>query len=197
MSAGVELFRSGVKQLTMREYSKSETAIANIPYVAMILIGAVTIAYAYGFSVQALVGVAGYFAYGIVGAFWIMIFICPYCAYYATRGCPCGYGVISARISKKGDRDCFAAKFRRHIPVIVPLWMIPVACGGMTLWYSFSWPLVGLVSAFVVESCIILPVVSRGHGCVDCPQKDDCPWMARGARGTQQEAKDDGLSGPS
>lgn len=170
----------------MREYSKSDTAIANIPYVAMILIGAVTIAYAYGFSAQAFAGAAAYLAYGIVGVFWIMIFVCPYCAYYATRGCPCGYGTISARIIKKGDRDCFETKFRRHLPVIVPLWMIPVAYGGMTLWDSFSWPLVCLVSAFVVESWIILPVVSRRHGCLDCPQRDDCPWMSRGSQGTQQ-----------
>lgn len=164
----------------MREYTKTETITANIPYAAMIILGALTIAYAYGFSARALAGAAGYFTYGVAGAFWIMIFVCPYCTYYATRGCPCGYGSISAVIRKKGDHNCFAEKFKYHIPAIVPLWIIPVACGGIALWSSFSWTLVGLVVAFAVESCIILPIVSRKHGCVDCPQKDDCPWMAGG-----------------
>ena len=170
----------------MRGYSKLETTFANIPYVAMILMGSVTIAHAYAFSASGLAGAGCYLAYGIAGAFWIMIFVCPYCLYYATTGCPCGYGMISARIVKKGDRDCFAEKFRRHMPVIIPLWIIPVACGGIGLWRSFSCWLVGLVSAFVIESCVILPLISRKHGCVECPQKDECPWMAKGAQGGQQ-----------
>ena len=164
----------------MHEYTKKDTIIANIPYAAMLLIGAVTIAYAFNFSSSSLIGAAGYVIYGIAGAFWIMIFVCPYCAYYATTKCPCGYGIVSARIVKKGDHDCFAEKFKRHIPVIVPLWIIPVACGAVALWSSFSWQLTGLMVLFIVESCIILPIVSRKHGCTDCPQKDDCPWMAKG-----------------
>ena len=169
----------------MREYSRFETAIANVPYVGMILIGAVTIAHAYAFSAFGLTSAVCYLAYGVVGALWIMIFVCPHCAYYATTGCPCGYGTVSARIVKKGDRECFTEKFKRHIPVIVPLWIIPVVCGGIGLWLSFSWSLVVLVLAFVVESCVLLPIVSRRHGCVECPQKDQCPWMARGTQDTQ------------
>ncbi len=180
----------------MREYSKLETTVANIPYAVMTLIGAVTIAYAYGFSAQACAWAAGYFAYGIAGAFWIMFFVCPYCAFYATRGCPCGYGTISARIVEKADRDCFAVKFKRHIPVIVPLWLIPAICGGITLWYSFSWTLVVLVSVFVVNSWIVLPLVSKKHGCVECPQKDDCPWMGE-TQVAQQESEGDSQSGSS
>jgi len=161
----------------VREYTKLETIGANTPYIAMVLLGGATMAYAYGSSAWALTGAAGYLAYGVAGAFWVMIFVCPYCAYHGTTACPCGYGALSARMVGKGDRDCFAAKFKRHIPAIVPLWMIPIACGGMALWHSFSWRLVGLVAVFVVESWIILPIVSRRYACTDCPQKDDCPWM--------------------
>lgn len=163
----------------MREYPTIKTIVANIPYVAMIGIGALTIAYGYGFTATALAGAGGYLTYGIGGAFWIMIFVCPHCAYYSTGGCPCGYGTLAARIVKKGDRECFSEKFKRHIPVIVPLWLIPPACGAIALWHSFSWWLVGLVSAFIVEAWVILPLVSKKHGCVDCPQKDDCPWMGK------------------
>lgn len=163
----------------MHEYSKLETTIANIPYVGMILLGTVTIAYASEFSVWRVAGACTYLIYGIVGAFWIMIFVCPYCHYYATKGCPCGYGMISAIIVRKGDKDCFAQKFKRHIPVIIPLWIIPMVCGGLELHSSFSWLLLGLVLAFIIESWIILPIVSRTHGCIECPQKEQCPWMEK------------------
>ncbi|RME90374.1 MAG: hypothetical protein D6766_13345 [Verrucomicrobia bacterium] len=173
------------ESLTMRKYTTSETIIANVPYVVMVLLGAVTLAYTGGWSAWRFAGVVGYLAYGIVGAVWIMVFVCPYCQYYASTGCPCGYGMISARIVTKGDRDCFVEKFRRHIFAIVPLWIIPVVCGGIALWRSFSWPLVGLVLAFVGEAWVVLPIVSKKHGCAECPQKEQCPWMARGAKDAQ------------
>jgi len=162
----------------MREYTRAQTITANIPYVAMVLMGAATITFALPFSRWAWIGAGSYLVYGAVGAFWIMVFMCPYCAYYATTGCPCGYGKLSAVLVRKGDRDCFSQKFRRHIPVIIPLWLIPVACGGIALFNTFSWWLVGLLSAFFVNSFLVLPLVSRKHTCAECPQKSDCPWMA-------------------
>jgi hypothetical protein len=167
----------------MREYTKWETAVANMPYVGMILLGTVTIAYASTSSAWRLAGAGAYLVYGLAGALWIMVFVCPYCHYYANKGCPCGYGIISARIVSRGDRESFAQKFKRHIPVIVPLWIIPVVGAGVELYSAFSWLLLGLVSAFVIESWIILPIVSRRHGCVACPQKDQCPWMGKATQG--------------
>ena len=166
----------------MREYTRSQTIVANLPYGAMVVLGTATIAFACGFSARALVAAGGYFAYGIIGALWVMAFVCPYCAHYATRECPCGYGIMSASLVAKGDRISFPEKFRRHIPVIIPLWLIPVAFGGIAAWYSFSWWLIVLISGFVIESWVILPIVSRSHACVGCPQEASCPWMARGAR---------------
>ena len=171
----------------MKEYTKFEVIIANVPYGGMVLLGAVIISYFFGFSPLAIAGTALYLAYGIAGALWIMIFVCPYCAYYASTGCPCGYGTISARIVKKGDRNCFPEKFKKHIPVIVPLWVIPVVCGGIALWRSFSWWGVGLIGAFIVEAWVILPIVSKGHCCTECPQKDDCPWMGNSSKLNTEE----------
>jgi len=173
----------------MHEYSKLRTVIANLPYLVMILMGVATIADGFSFSRWAWIGAGAYLAYGVAGAFWIMIFMCPYCAYYGTRGCPCGYGMISAMLVRKGSRNCFSEKFRRHIPVIVPLWLIPVVCGGMALRNSFSWWLAGLLFAFVIHSFVVLPLFSKRHGCADCPQKDDCPWM-QGAGGRQALPQD-------
>ncbi|MGA1870823.1 MAG: hypothetical protein ACMUJM_19990 [bacterium] len=168
----------------MHKYSTFETGIANIPYLAMILLGALTIAYSYAFSAWGIIGAAGYLVYGIGGAFWIIIFVCPSCRYYASTECPCGYGMISSKIVKKGNRDCFTEKFRRHIPVIVPLWIIPAVCGGIGLFRSFSWWLLGLVLLFIVESWVILPLISRKYSCVTCPQKDQCPWMTKVVKDT-------------
>jgi hypothetical protein len=165
----------------MREYSGKQTLLANLPYTLMLLTGAGTIALAFVLSRWAWTAAAGYLAYGIAGAGWIMIFVCPYCAFYGTRGCPCGYGMISATLVRKGAVNCFSAKFKRHIPVIVPLWLIPMVCGAIGLLNSFSWPLSAILAAFALNSFVLLPLVSKRHSCADCPQKADCPWMARTA----------------
>ena len=165
----------------MPEYTRKQTLVANLPYTVMVVTGALTIAWGFGFSAGALAGAAAFLAYGIAGAVWIMIFICRYCGYYDTRGCPCGYGVLAARLVSKGEQECFATKFKRHIPVIVPLWLIPVACGASALSRVFTPGLAWLLAAFVLNSFVILPLVSRRHACSECPQKTDCPCMAQGS----------------
>lgn len=165
----------------MHEYTRTQTLLANTPYALMVLTGAAVIAMAFGRSPAAWVGAVGYAAYGLAGTVWIMFFICRYCGYYGTRGCPCGYGMVAARLAKKGGLKCFAAQFKRHIPAIVPLWLIPPVCGGWALWDAFSPSLAWLLSAFALNSFLILPLVSRRHACSECPQKDQCPWMAKGS----------------
>jgi hypothetical protein len=164
-------------RIGMREYTRWETAAANIPYAAMILLGAATIALGFHLVPWAETGALAYAAYGVGGAVWIMVFVCPYCAYYGTRGCPCGYGTVAARLARKGDRECFAQKFKRHIPVIVPLWIAPLVAGTVALVQSFNGWLLGLVCAFALNSYVVLPLLAKRHSCGDCPQRDGCPWM--------------------
>jgi hypothetical protein len=161
----------------MRQYTKRETAVANLPYAAMILLGAATITLGFPFTPWAVAGALAYVMYGVGGALWIMLFVCPYCAFYGTRGCPCGYGMIAARLARKGDRECFAQKFKRHIPVIVPLWILPLLAGTIALTQSFNGWVLALVSMFAVNSCLVLPLLARRHSCGDCPQRESCPWM--------------------
>jgi len=40
--------------------------------------------------------------------------------------------------SAGGGRECFTQKFKRRIPVIVPLWIVPVVAGGVALVRSFT-----------------------------------------------------------
>jgi len=53
----------------------------------MLVLGAVTIASGFGLTPGALVGAAGCLAYGIAGAVWIVIFVCPYCGHSDSLGC--------------------------------------------------------------------------------------------------------------
>ena len=172
----------------MREYGAFETVRANLPYVGMLALGGLVLGYGYGFSAGALAAAGGYVGYGILGALWIMVFVCPYCAYYDSRGCPCGYGKLAARMVGKGDRNCFSEKFKRHIPVIVPLWVIPVVGGVFAFGRGFSWWLVGLLVLFAANSYVILPWLSKKCSCAECPQKEDCPWMGKAGQAVESVA---------
>ena len=108
----------------------------------------------------------------------MMFFVCPYCVHYGSRSCHSGYGAISAKLARRGDGERFAGEFRKHIPVIVPIWFIPLVAGVVALvTHRFPWWLLALLVVFAVNSFAVLPLLSRRQGCADCPQKDSCPWM--------------------
>jgi hypothetical protein len=154
----------------IRQYSHLQEAADNIPYVLMGLLGAAILAQAWGGWAAVM-----YLAYCVAGAVWIICFVCPHCQYYATRSCPCGYGQIAARwVTRKSDNQ-FARQFRRHIPVIVPLWFIPVVAALM----SRDRQMLLWLAAFVADAYVVLPLTARLYGCGHCPQKSDCPWMLR------------------
>ncbi len=165
------------KHLRVYEYSHLQELVDNLPYIIMIVLG--TAIFLTGIEVTFWrFGTAGfYFLYGIAGAFWIIWFVCPYCHFFDTSSCPCGYGRIAAKLQTKKDDRLFTKKFKRHIPVIFPLWAAPTAAGGIFLLGDFSGAMLALVILFVVDSFLILPLVSKKYGCAHCPQKDMCPWM--------------------
>jgi len=111
-----------------------------------------------------------------------MRFICPACAGYGSRACPSGHGLIAAKLRSRRPGADFARQFRRHIPVIVPLWFIPLGVGAVRLWGTFSWGLLGLVLVFAVVGLLLVPLLSSHRGCSRCPQRGNCPWM-RGRTG--------------
>ncbi|MHA2305822.1 MAG: hypothetical protein ACXACU_10565 [Candidatus Hodarchaeales archaeon] len=165
------------KYRPIRKYSHPQEFIDNLPYMIMIVSGAIILLIGLEMSVLGWIASGLFILYGIVGAFWIIIFVCPYCHYYNTRACPCGYGQIAGKLLSKKDGNLFMEKFKKHIPMIVPLWIIPVLAGGIFLILAFSWWMMALIIIFAIDSFIILPLVSRLYGCAHCPQKDTCPWM--------------------
>ena len=165
-----------------RHYSHAQEFINNLPYITMIALGAVVLAAAFGRSALGWTLTSLYVAYGIVGALWIIVFLCPYCRYYGTRSCPCGYGSIAARLRDRKPGNRFNEKFKQHIPVIVPLWFIPAIAALPFLVKGFSWFLLVMAVLFALDAFLVLPLVSTKHGCKDCPQRDSCPWMAARAK---------------
>lgn len=162
-----------------REYSRAQELLDNLPYLLMIILGAAILVVGSRGQSWGSIAAALYAAYGIAGMAWIVVFLCPYCELYGTRLCPCGYGRLAARLRPRGDPSLFTARFRRHIPVIVPLWFLPVIAGGIAVASRFSWSLAALLAAFFVNAFGILPLVSRRYGCAHCPHKDSCPWMSQ------------------
>ena len=160
-----------------KEYTQLEVFLDNLPYIFMTIIGTVIHIHAFGTSISGFIFSSIYFIYCLFGALWIIIFVCPYCEYFDTRLCPCGYGQIAVKLRKKKLKNKFAEKFKKHIPVIVPLWVIPLIVGTVTLLRNYNSTLLFLLILFIINSYIILPLLARLYGCGHCPQKEDCPWM--------------------
>jgi hypothetical protein len=161
----------------LHEYSPAQELFHNIPYIAMTVLGTIVLGAALGGTAWGVITASGFLLYGIMGTVWIMIFVCPYCKYWNTKSCPCGYGRIAAKFRKKKPIESFREKFKKHIPVIVPLWFIPILVGVPFVIRSFSWTLLILLVVFSLDAFVILPLVSTKYGCKGCPQKESCPWM--------------------
>ena len=160
-----------------REYSRVQELVNNLPYAAMTVLGAGIFVVGFGNPIWGWAAASAYLMYSVAGIFWIMMFVCPHCMRWNTGSCPCGYGWVAARLRKRRGGDHFKEKFKKHIPVIVPLWFIPVLAGAALAVRSFSWPLLVLLVVFALDAFIVLPLYSSKRGCADCPQKDSCPWM--------------------
>jgi len=143
----------------------------------MIIFGSVIMYLTMRGAVWMWIASGSYIVYGIVGSIWIIVFVCPYCHFFDTRSCPCGYGQIAGKLTKKKDGSLFDKKFKRHIPVIIPLWIIPIVAGVVSLILDFSSMILILIVLFAINSFVILPLLSRKYGCAHCPQRSTCPWM--------------------
>lgn len=169
-----------------QDYTHLQEFIDNLPYIFMTVLGALVFILGLEDGSTKWLFAGLYVFYGIAGALWIIIFMCPYCHYYDTRACPCGYGKISAKLRRVKDQTRFTEKFKRHIPVIVPLWIIPVVAGIVFLLKDFSLTMLLLVVLFAIDAFLILPLLSRKYGCAHCPQKDTCPWMSKDTKSAEE-----------
>ena len=159
------------------EYTHFQEIIDNLPYIVMTLLGATILLFVLEMSVWGWITFGGFIVYGIMGTLWFIVFICPYCHFFDTRTCPCGYGQISSKIRRKKDGNRFNEKFKKYVPVIFPLWVIPTVVSVASLFMGFSLLILILFILFAIDAFLLLPLVSKKYGCAHCPQKDTCPWM--------------------
>ena len=170
----------------IREYSHTQELLDNIPYLLMSLCGSAIFLAGFGLTARGWLAAGLFFGYCAAGTMWIILFVCPHCQYYGNRSCPCGYGQIAAKLVPKKSENRFAVQFRKHIPAIAPLWVIPVVAGIWFYLRQHSPVMLGLLIGFAVDAFVVLPLVSRLYGCGHCPQKDDCPWMFQKKVGHRQ-----------
>ena len=175
----MDMKKACTKAKERNDYTHAQEIIDNIPYMVMTLLGAAIIMIGLDLSWLGIVLGSLFILYGIAGTIWFIVFICPCCNFYGTRNCPCGYGQLAVSFRSKQKEEDFKGKFRKHIPVIVPLWIIPIVAGGIFLYQDFSIVIIILMILFAIDSFLILPFVSRKYGCAHCPQKDTCPWMKK------------------
>jgi hypothetical protein len=109
---------------------------------------------------------------------WMLRTVCPNCSLYGTEGCPSGFGVVSERISPRGDPKRFREAFARNVYGVMPAWFLPVAGVAYMLYAGIHVPLV-LLSAFVLAAFVVTPLRARYDTCRRCPRREDCPWGAR------------------
>jgi hypothetical protein len=167
------------KYLQITEYTHLQEIIDNLPYIFMLILGAAIHIIALKSLFLGIIAAVLYIILGIVGALWIILFVCPYCGFFDTRLCPCGYGQISVKLARKGKETNFNAKFKRNIPMIVPVWIIPMVVAIVALAMDWNSLLLTVTVAFFINSFIILPLAAKIYGCGHCPQKNECPWMMK------------------
>ncbi len=151
--------------------------IHNIPYAATILLGAVVIYFSIEDSFLKLLLSGAFILYGILSTLWFMMFLCVHCQSYGSQKCRSGFGLLASKLRARGDPTLFRKKFKIHIAVVVPSWFVPLIIGLISLYDEFTFTKMFLLSLFMINSFVILPLASRNKGCSDCPQRSDCPWM--------------------
>ena len=146
-------------------------ALDNVPTIVMFgLGGAILLPLGWPLSVAFL----AYCGVSIV-LFWGLI--CPFCHHYATKACPCGYGVLAARFFEKHEGPDFRQVFRQRIGIMFPAWIVPFVAGVYLLWSDFTMEVAVLLASFCVVGFFLIPAISKFVGCRGCEIKDQCPWM--------------------
>lgn len=126
------------------------------------------------FSSSVYLGVA-YILISLLGLFWFWGAICTRCRGYDSKGCPSGYGRISALLFPRRPSD-FRKAFKRNIISVALQWFIPLITGIVYIILDPGILRIALLAAFIVVAFIILPFSTKGRGCSRCPQKGECPW---------------------
>ena len=147
--------------------------IQDLPEFTMYILGILIMSY------LGIVVMVAFVMYIIISTLWFMRFVCTYCPHYDKLKCPSGYAIVCAKLFKKRETKKFTIMFKRNIAVVLPAWFLPVIAGIFILLDEINLIMISLLVAFIVNSFIVLPIISKKYGCNECDLKDRCPWMGR------------------
>lgn len=116
----------------------------NIPTLLLFLIGFLII------YQTTLIGAIVFGIYALFSVVWFWAKICTYCHHFDTSSCPCGYGIISAKIFKRKENKSFKKVFRRNIGIQFPNWFIPLAVAIYLFSTNYSKTILYLTISFVI-----------------------------------------------
>jgi hypothetical protein len=134
-----------------------------------------------------IIGTIIMFHLGILYGFLFLIFLvveiilflkfaCSYCALHGSIHCPSGYGILAAKLFKRGDVSKFPKMFKSFIPFFSIVWVIPLLGALYLLLTEFSYYYLTLTILFVVIGFVFLPIFHKYRECRDCPNRKNCPW---------------------
>ncbi len=168
-----------VKELGGASAHAPNRLMHNIPYILAILVGSVLILFSIGPSFLGWVLAGSYLLYALLSTLWFIVLLCGHCNSYGSGNCPSGFGRLAAMLRKKGQGGNFTIRFRVHMPVVVPIWIIPVVIALIDLFHGYSIGTILLLTVFVFNSFVLLPLFSRKKGCSGCSQRRDCPFKGK------------------
>lgn len=143
----------------------------NIPTLILFVLGAIIV---YQIST---IGAVIFFVYSLFSIVFFWAKICPFCHHYNTLACPCGYGVISAKLFKRRNDKSFKKAFRQNIGIVFPNWFVPFSIAVYLCVTRFTNEIFILTIAFSLIGFVAIPIISKFGGCKNCEIKEDCPWM--------------------
>jgi len=119
-----------------------------------------------------------YLLFSITALLLYMKFVCLYCFCYKTQSCHDGYHIIAKRLFKPGKGKSFYRQFKRYVPVVYPIWFLPVPAAIYVLITQFSRLFFGYVIIFSIFGFIILPLMSKNQ-CTRCKNGPNCPRVVK------------------
>jgi hypothetical protein len=148
--------------------------IDNLPTVSLFILGTIIIS-----RISMIAGMA-YFLYCCASIVWFWARICPYCHFYNTYACPCGYGIIASKLFKSKKGKSFRQAFNQNIVVLFPCWFLPPITGVYLIITRYSLLFLIMVILFCLTGFVLIPLISKLIGCKNCNNKENCPWMKKG-----------------
>jgi hypothetical protein len=144
----------------------------NVLYILTGAIGALVLLYLHWTLVVAQI------AASILGPLWMMVKVCPNCLLYGKDSCKSGYGIVSSKLTGKGDPKSFGEAFKHQLAAVIPMWIIPLTGFIYMVIVGIDAPWL-LFIAFVLVAYVGVTLKARYITCPRCANRANCPWGSK------------------